>query len=198
MAGEHPDKEITEDEGQEKVTDTGDSSVENTEKTSESHADSELDAMIAEAVEAALAEQQDMVLRAKAEVQNTLRRRDQDVEKAHKFALEKIGGELITVVDNLERALEAVPDAGDETVKALYEGVELTLKGFVETLNRFDIQQLDPEGEPFDPQQHEAMSLVENDDVEPNTVLTVIQKGYILNGRVIRPARVMVSRGASS
>lgn len=198
MAGEHPDKEITEDEGQEKVTDTGDSSVENTEKTSESHADSELDAMIAEAVEAALAEQQDMVLRAKAEVQNTLRRRDQDVEKAHKFALEKIGGELITVVDNLERALEAVPDAGDETVKALYEGVELTLKGFVETLNRFDIQQLDPEGEPFDPQQHEAMSLVENDDVEPNTVLTVIQKGYILNGRVIRPARVMVSRGTSS
>ena len=197
MAGEDPDKKITEDEGQEQVTEAGDSPVDNTDKTSESNADSELDAMIAEAVEAALAEQQDMVLRAKAEVQNTLRRRDQDVERAHKFALEKFGGELITVVDNLERALEAVPDAGDESVKALYEGVELTLKGFVETLNRFDIEQLDPEGEPFDPQQHEAMSLVENDDVEPNTVLTVIQKGYILNGRVIRPARVMVSRATS-
>ena len=198
MAGEDPDKEITEDEGQEQVADSRDSPADNTNKASESDADSELDAMIAEAVEAALAEQQDMVLRAKAEVQNTLRRRDQDVEKAHKFALEKIGGELITVVDNLERALEAVPDAGDATVKALYEGVELTLKGFVETLNRFDIEQLDPEGEPFDPQQHEAMSMVENDDVEPNTVLTVIQKGYILNGRVIRPARVMVSKATSS
>jgi len=198
MAGEDPDKEITEDEGQEQVADSGDSPADNADKASESDADSELDAMIAEAVEAALAEQQDMVLRAKAEVQNTLRRRDQDVEKAHKFALEKIGGELITVVDNLERALEAVPDAGDATVKALYEGVELTLKGFVETLNRFDIEQLDPEGEPFDPQQHEAMSMVENDDVEPNTVLTVIQKGYILNGRVIRPARVMVSKATSS
>jgi len=198
MAGEDPDKEITEDEGQEQVADSGDSTADNADKASESDADSELDAMIAEAVEAALAEQQDMVLRAKAEVQNTLRRRDQDVEKAHKFALEKIGGELITVVDNLERALEAVPDAGDATVKALYEGVELTLKGFVETLNRFDIEQLDPEGEPFDPQQHEAMSMVENDDVEPNTVLTVIQKGYILNGRVIRPARVMVSKATSS
>jgi len=198
MAGEDPDKEITEDEGQEQVADSRDSPADNADKASESDADSELDAMIAEAVEAALAEQQDMVLRAKAEVQNTLRRRDQDVEKAHKFALEKIGGELITVVDNLERALEAVPDAGDATVKALYEGVELTLKGFVETLNRFDIEQLDPEGEPFDPQQHEAMSMVENDDVEPNTVLTVIQKGYILNGRVIRPARVMVSKATSS
>jgi len=198
MAGEDPDKEITEDEGQEQVADSGDYPADNADKASESDADSELDAMIAEAVEAALAEQQDMVLRAKAEVQNTLRRRDQDVEKAHKFALEKIGGELITVVDNLERALEAVPDAGDATVKALYEGVELTLKGFVETLNRFDIEQLDPEGEPFDPQQHEAMSMVENDDVEPNTVLTVIQKGYILNGRVIRPARVMVSKATSS
>ena len=189
MAGEDPDKEIAEEAEAEQP----ESADENGGEVS----DSELDVRIAEAVQAALAEQQDMVLRAKAEVRNTLRRRDQDVEKAHKFALEKISGELITVVDNLERALEAVPDAGDANVKALYEGVELTLKGFVETLNRFDVEQVNPEGEPFDPQQHEAMSLIENDDVEPNTVLTVIQKGYILNGRVIRPARVMVSKASA-
>lgn len=190
MAGEDQDKEIVEE--------TEQLQPESDQESHGAEADSELEACIAEAVEAALAEQQDTVLRAKAEVQNTLRRRDQDVEKAHKFALEKISAELITVVDNLERALEAVPDAEDANVKALYEGVELTLKGFVETLTRFDIKQVNPEGEPFDPQEHEAMSMIENDDVEPNTVLTVIQKGYILNGRVIRPARVMVSKTSAT
>ena len=79
----------------------------------------------------------------------------------------------------------------------MYEGVELTLKGFLEILNRFDIEQLAPEGEPFDPQQHEAISMVENDDVEPNTVLTVIQKGYVLNDRVIRPAMVVVAKASA-
>ena len=152
---------------------------------------------IEEAVAAALAEQQDMVLRAKAEVQNTLRRRDQDVEKAHKFALEKISGELITVVDNLERALEAVADPEDDSVKPLFEGVELTLKGFLDVLGKNSIEQINPEGEPFDPQHHEAMSMVENDHVEPNTVLTVVQKGYLLNGRVIRPAMVMVAKASA-
>jgi len=139
-----------------------------------------------------------MVLRAQAEVQNMRRRCEQDVEKAHKFALEKFGTELLPVMDNLERALQAVPNAEDESVKALYEGVELTLKGFMETLGKNHIEQLNPEGEPFDPQQHEAMSLVENNDVEPNTVLTVVQKGYLLNGRVIRPAMVVVSKGSAA
>lgn len=199
MAGDKPENEGLDEElaGEEIAAET--EAVESTQESNESgsEADSELDNQIEEAVAAALAEQQDMVLRAKAEVQNTLRRRDLDVEKAHKFALEKFSSELITVVDNLERALDAVPDAGNENVKALYEGVELTLKGFLEVLNRFDIQQLAPEGEPFDPQQHEAMSMVENDDVEPNTVLTVIQKGYVLNGRVIRPAMVIVAKASA-
>ena len=145
---------------------------------------------------AALAEQQDSVLRSQAEVQNMRRRCEQDVERAHKFALEKFSSDLLPVMDNLERALQAVPNAEDESVSALYEGVELTLKGFLETLTKYSLEQLDPEGEPFDPQQHEAMSMVENDDVEPNTVLTVVQKGYVLNGRVIRPAMVMVSKAA--
>lgn len=149
---------------------------------------------IQEAVSAALAEQRDMVLRAQAEVANMRRRCEADVEKAHKFALEKFSGELLTVVDNLERALNAVTDAGSEQVKALYEGVELTMKGFLEILSKFNIQQVNPAGEPFDPQVHQAITTVANPNVEPNTVLEVMQKGYTLHGRVIRPAMVVVSK----
>lgn len=149
---------------------------------------------IQEAVSAALAEQRDMVLRAQAEVQNMRRRCEADVEKAHKFALEKFSGELLTVVDNLERALNAVPDASSEPVKSLYEGVELTMKGFLEILNKFNIQQVNPAGQPFDPQVHQAITMVVNPNVEPNTVLEVMQKGYTLFGRVIRPAMVVVSK----
>lgn len=151
---------------------------------------------IREAVEAALAEQRDMVLRAQAEVQNMRRRCEQDVEKAHKFALERFSTELLTVVDNLERALAAVPETESEQVKALQEGVELTLKGFLEVLGRFNVLQINPLGEPFDPAFHEAVATVPKPDSEPNTVLEVFQKGYSLNGRVIRPAMVVVSKGA--
>ncbi len=152
---------------------------------------------IQEAVSAALAEQRDMVLRAQAEVQNMRRRCEADIEKAHKFALEKFSAELLTVVDNLDRALNAVPDAGSEQVKALYEGVELTLKSFLEILNKFNIQQVNPVGEPFDPRVHQAITMIANPNVEPNTVLDVMQKGYTLFGRVLRPAMVVVSKTAS-
>lgn len=149
---------------------------------------------IQEAVSAALAEQREMVLRAQAEVQNMRRRCEADVEKAHKFALEKFSGELLTVVDNLERALNAVTDKGSEQVQGLYEGVELTLKSFLEILSKFNIQQVNPAGQPFDPQVHQAITMVVNPKVEPNTVLDVMQKGYTLYGRVIRPAMVVVSK----
>ena len=190
MAGDDADKDVTDEKGED--------IPESEEIMQEENGgnDAELDGLIQEAVAAALAEQQDSVLRAQAEVQNMRRRCEQDVERAHKFALEKFSSDLLPVMDNLERALQAVPNADDESVTALYEGVELTLKGFLETLTKHSLEQLDPEGEPFDPQQHEAMSMVENDHVEPNTVLTVVQKGYVLNGRVIRPAMVMVSKAA--
>lgn len=158
----------------------------------------EIEQRIKEAVEAALAEQKDSVLRAQAEVQNMRRRCEADVEKAHKYALERFSTELLTVIDNLERALQAVPQAGDDAVKALYEGVELTLKGFMDTLEKFGVECIDPQGEPFDPQLHQAMSMQDAPDVEPNTVLAVMQKGYSLNGRVIRPAMVMVSSGGQA
>lgn len=149
---------------------------------------------IQEAVSAALAEQRDMVLRAQAEIQNMRRRCEADVEKAHKFALEKFSAELLTVVDNLERALNAVGDRSSEQVNALAEGVELTLKSFLEILNKFNVQQVNPAGQPFDPQAHQAITTVVNPNVEPNTVLDVMQKGYTLHGRVIRPAMVVVSK----
>lgn len=144
--------------------------------------------------EQALVAQQDEVLRTRAEMQNLRRRADMDVEKAHKFGQERLINELLTVIDNLERALHAVPDRENATVRPLYEGVELTLKSFLGVLEKFDVAQLDPHGVPFDPQVHEAMTMQENPDVEPNTVIAVMQKGYTLHGRVIRPARVVVSR----
>jgi molecular chaperone GrpE len=137
------------------------------------------------------------VLRAQADAQNVMRRAEQDVEKARKFALERFCSELLPVVDNLERALEAT--AGDnEIVKPIAEGVELTLKSFLDALKKFHIEAVDPQGEPFDPQLHQAMSMVENADVEPNTVIAVMQKGYTLNGRLVRPAMVMVSKSPSA
>ncbi len=135
----------------------------------------------------------DAVLRAQADAQNVTRRAAQDVEKARKFALERFCGELLPVVDNLERALETTT-GDDEIVKPIAEGVQLTLKSFQDALKKFHIEAVDPVGEPFDPQLHQAMSLVENNDVEPNTVIAVMQKGYTLNGRLVRPAMVMVSK----
>lgn len=151
---------------------------------------------IQEAVSAALAEQRDTVLRAQAEIQNMRRRCEADVEKAHKYALERFSVDLLPVVDNLERALAAVTEQKDEQTRALSEGVELTLKGFLEILAKFNIQQIAPQGEPFDPQLHQAVATVPNPQVEPNTVIEVMQKGYSLNGRVIRPAMVVVAKSS--
>lgn len=139
----------------------------------------------------------DAVLRAQADAQNVMRRAEQDVEKARKFALERFCAELLPVVDNLERALEAT--TGDnEIVKPIAEGVQLTLKSFQDALKKFHIEAIDPAGEPFDPGLHQAVSMVENADVESNTVIFVMQKGYTLHGRLVRPAMVMVSKSPAN
>jgi molecular chaperone GrpE len=140
-----------------------------------------------------LATARDAALRAQADAQNARRRADQDVEKARKYALERFSGELLPVVDNLERALESASGDSPEIV-AMTEGVELTLKSLMDVLGRFNIEQIDPQGEPFDPQFHQAMTMIENADVEPNSVLQVMQKGYTLSGRLIRPAMVLISK----
>jgi len=135
------------------------------------------------------------VLRAQAEAMNIRRRAEGDVEKARKYALERFVGDLLPVVDNLDRAL-AVIDAEDKTMKAVIEGIELTRKSFLDTLEKNQVKSIDPQGERFNPEEHQAMTMVPSPDVEPNTVLEVFQKGYSLNGRLIRPAMVVVSKSA--
>lgn len=154
----------------------------------------DLRAKLEQAVEQ-LAQHKDLALRSQADLQNVRRRAERDVEHAHKFGQEKLVLELLPVVDNLERALDASGEDND-FVKALREGVELTLDMFVKALARFSVETVDPEGEPFDPALHQAVSIVEQDQMEPNTVVSVMQKGYTLHGRIVRPAMVIVSKAA--
>ena len=137
----------------------------------------------------------DQALRVQAEMQNLRRRAERDVENAHKYALDKFAPELLPVVDNLERALATI-DAEDPAQKSVAEGIELTLKTFVDVLVRFKVESVDPAGQPFDAEFHQAVSMVPNPDIEPNTVMDVFQKGYTLNGRLVRPAMVVVSKPA--
>ena len=141
---------------------------------------------------------QDRLLRIQAEMQNLRRRTEQDVERAHKFGQEKFASELLVVMDNLERAVDAAGEHESEAVKAIHEGVNLTLKSFADCFAKFHIAAVDPEGEPFDPALHQAMSIQKNDRLEPDTVIAVMQKGYTLHGRVLRPAMVIVSAEADT
>lgn len=145
--------------------------------------------------ETKVAQLQDQALRAKADVENMRRRAARDVENAHKYALERLTGELLPVLDSLEKAVESATLAKD--ADAIGEGLELSLKMFLSVLNKVGIVQLDPLGEPFDPQFHEAIAMVENPDGEPNSVMEVIQRGYSLNGRLVRAAKVVVVKASS-
>ncbi|BCV40060.1 nucleotide exchange factor GrpE [Shewanella algae] len=144
--------------------------------------------------QATVEEQKDSVIRAAAEVDNIRRRAAQDVEKAHKFALEKFSNELLPVIDNMERALVGA-DKADEATKPLFEGVELTLKSFLSAVEKFGVKQIDPMGEAFNPEQHQAIGMQPSAEFPANTVMLVMQKGYQLNERLLRPAMVMVSKG---
>ena len=128
----------------------------------------------------------DKYLRTAAELENVRKRAARDVEKAHKFAVERFATDILAVCDSLEMALATEGDS-------LREGNEATLKLLGSVLSRFSVEELDPHGEPFDPELHEAMTMQPSEEVEPGTVVTVIQKGYALNGRLLRPARVVVA-----
>ncbi|WP_076412680.1 nucleotide exchange factor GrpE [Shewanella sp. UCD-KL12] len=156
----------------------------------------ELEQALAES-QAKVEEQKDSVTRAAASEANIRRRAAQDVEKAHKFALEKFANELLPVIDNMERALQGT-DAEAEATKAIYEGVELTLKSFVGTVDKFGLKVVDPIGEAFNPEHHQAIGMQPSPEFPANTVMMVMQKGYILNDRLLRPAMVMVSQGGGS
>ncbi len=135
----------------------------------------------------------DLYMRSKAEVENAKRRADKSVENAHKFALEKFGMELLAVKDSLELGLSAEVSDADK----LKEGTELTLKMLTQAMEKFDIHEVNPLGETFDPNLHQAMTMQETSEYEPNTVMAVMQKGYILNDRLLRPAMVMVAKAQS-
>jgi len=139
----------------------------------------------------------DQAVRAAAEQQNVRRRAERDVENAHKYGTEKLIKDLLAVVDSLERGIEAL-DAEDEVLKPAREGMSLTLKMLNDVFGKHGVLELNPLGEPFDPQQHEAMSMVENPDAEPNSIVTVLQKGYALNERLVRPAMVIVAKAPSA
>lgn len=156
----------------------------------------DIDALTAriEELEQSAAEARDQALRAAAEAQNVRRRAEQEADKARKFALEKFVKELLPVVDSLEKALDAMEDGASEAHR---EGVSMTLKLQRDVLGKFGVEAVEPHGEPFDPQYHEAMAMVPNPELDPNTVMDVMQKGYLLNGRLVRPAMVVVSQVAS-
>ena len=142
-------------------------------------------------LEEQLAAAQDQSLRVAADLQNVRR---QDVEKAHKFALEKFANDLLPIIDSLERGLE-LSNPDDENIRPMREGIELTLKMFQDTLKRYQLEAIDPQGgEPFNAEHHQAMAMQESHDLEPNSVLKTFQKGYLLNGRLLRPAMVVVSK----
>ncbi|RBP78544.1 nucleotide exchange factor GrpE [Marinomonas rhizomae] len=141
-----------------------------------------------------VAQYKEAALRAHADAQNVRRRAEQDVEKAHKFGLEKFAKSIVNVADNLERALASAPDTGESD--PVREGVELTLKDLLETLARFEVKVVDPHGEPFNPELHQAITMVPNPELDANTVMDVVQKGYTINGRLLRPAMVVVSSAA--
>jgi len=145
------------------------------------------------AAETKLAAQKDSVMRAIADADNARKRAQGEIDKARKYALEKFAGELLPVADNLERALQ-VANPENEAIKPIVDGVELTLKSFFSTIEKFGMTVIDPQGQPFNPEKHQAMSMQENAELPPNSVLAVMQKGYEINGRLLRPAMVMVTR----
>ena len=149
----------------------------------------ELEAQLAETAK----KEQDLLLRTRAEIDNIRRRTEQDVEKAHKFALEKFAKDILNTIDNLERALATPANIEDESIKALFDGVELTLKELLATVARFGVEPVGVVGEVFNPDLHQAISMQPMEGFGTNQITTVLQKGYLLNGRVIRPAMVMVA-----
>ncbi|WP_109077297.1 nucleotide exchange factor GrpE [Aggregatibacter kilianii] len=149
----------------------------------------ELEAQLAETSK----KEQDLLLRTRAEIDNIRRRTEQDIEKAHKFALEKFAKDILNTIDNLERALATPANMQDESVKALFDGVELTLKELLATVARFGIEPVGVVGETFNPDLHQAISMQPAEGFESNQITAVLQKGYLLNGRIIRPAMVMVA-----
>lgn len=184
-------------------TDVTDKKPENNNEETAQAVDEAHESLAADSVEALQAklteaEQQaqenwDKLLRANADLDNLRRRTERELENAHKYALERFAQELLAVRDSLEMGVTAA-EQEEASVEKIKEGTELTLKMLESAMQKFNIQAIEPQDEPFNPELHQAMSMVETPDKAPNTVINVMQKGYMLNDRLIRPAMVIVSR----
>ncbi len=182
------DEELQATEGGEPDQFSSDHASEQEGQSGAQHADAE---QSSEADE--LAKVKDQLLRTVAEMENVRRRSQRDVENAHKFAVEKLLGDLLPVLDSLEKAEEVA--LATDNAAGMAEGISLSLKLFVGILEKAGVTIVHPIGEPFDPQLHEAMAMVPNPDAEPNSVMDVMQRGYTLNGRLVRAAKVIVVKG---
>ncbi|WP_024851574.1 nucleotide exchange factor GrpE [Hydrogenovibrio kuenenii] len=171
---------------------TVDSEMSEETQDAEQAVSNDLNAMLQEAQKEVEA-QKDLAIRTLADMENLKRRTRIDVENAHKFALEKFVNALIPVLDSMEMGLEA-SNKEEATLDTIREGLEMTLKQTLDVLGSFSVERLDPKGEKFNPQHHEAMTMVPSPEHESNTVMDVIQKGYVLNERLVRPARVIVAQ----
>ena len=180
---ERPEDQIDEQPETDTVAETDAENIESS--ADETDGRSEL-----EQAQAKAEENWERYLRTAAELENVRKRASRDVENAHRFALERFAKELLAVKDSLEMGLAAAENA---SVASLLEGSAATLKLLGATLQQFGIEEIEPAGEPFDPELHEAISMQPSDEVEPGSVMTVVQKGYTLNGRLLRPAMVVVA-----
>lgn len=185
------------------IKDTGDASVANQTaeheavEIAENVAVTSPDTDDSASAETQLEELNEALLRSQADLQNSRRRAERDIENAHKYAVEKFVKDLLAVIDSMDRALELATTTDGFDV-AMLEGTQMTHKLLLDTISRHGVEPIDPAGEPFDPQQHQAMSAVESADQEPNTVMAVMQKGYTLEGRVIRAAMVVVTKAKAN
>jgi molecular chaperone GrpE len=182
------------DSEQEVQTDLADEAVDQTAADEASVADADALQALLEDARSTADSHWDQCLRLQADIENLRKRHERDLVNAHKFALEKFAVDLLPVKDSLEMGLAAAGESAD--VAKLREGGELTLKMLVTAMEKYNINEVNPLNEEFNPEYHEAMSLQERADVKPNTVVTVVQKGYLLNDRLIRPAMVIVSKAA--
>lgn len=150
--------------------------------------------MLYEESKAKADEHWDQFVRSEAEFKNFQRRVEKRIADTHKFAIDKVLQDLLPIIDGLEQGLEKAPENITESIASMREGIELTLKMFMDTLTRYGVEQVNPLNEVYDPHQHEALTMAEAADAKSGTVITVVQKGYILHGRVVRPARVIVAK----
>ncbi len=199
MSSETTQIEETEDKGEADQADleTKDTEIEAETNTAEESAeDGETEDTIEEQLEqvkTTVDNYWDQIMRLRAEVENNRKRAERDVENAHKYAMKNFTEALLPIIDSMEMGMSAA-EAENATLQSIREGSELTMNMFVQVLEKQGLTQVDPVGEKFDPEQHQAISMVEDDDAESNTVISVMQKGFLLNDRLVRPAMVIVAK----